>query len=77
MRILSRLPARRASVAVATAGAPARRERASDAAPERAQRIPIQLDERPDALAPARGIALAVVLGLGAWVLAIAAFLIF
>ena len=63
-------------MAVATAGAPARRERAGDAAYDRAQRTPIQLDERPDALAPTRGIALAVVLGLGAWAMAIAAFLI-
>jgi hypothetical protein len=63
-------------MAVATAGAPARRERVGDAAYERPQqRTPIQLDERPDALAPTRGIALAVVLGLGAWALAIAAFL--
>jgi hypothetical protein len=62
-------------MAVATAGAPARRERASEAR-ERAPRTPIQLDERPDALAPTRGIALAVVLGLSAWALAITAFLI-
>ena len=64
-------------MAVATAGAPARRERTGAAAPERAPRTPIQLDERPDPLGPARGIALAVVLGLGAWALAITAFLIF
>ena len=63
-------------MAVATAGAPARRERPSDAAHERVQRMPIQLEERPDALAPPRGIALAVLLGLGAWALAITAFLI-
>ena len=63
-------------MAVATAGAPARRERSGDAAPERVLRTPIQIDERPDALAPTRGIALAVVLGLGAWMLAIGAFLI-
>jgi hypothetical protein len=63
-------------MAVATAGAPARRERAGDAAHERVQRTPIQLDERPDPLAPTRGIALAVVLGLSAWALAIAAFLV-
>ena len=64
-------------MAVVAAGAPVRRERSSDAAHERAQRTPIQLDERPDALGPVRGVALAVVLGLGAWALAIAAFLVF
>ena len=64
-------------MAVATAGAPARRDRVADAAPERAARAPIQLEERPNPLAPSRGIALAVVLGLGAWALAIAAFLAF
>ena len=62
-------------MAVATAGAPARRERHADAH-ERA-RTPIQLDERPDPLAPSRGIALAIALGLGAWALAITAFVIF
>jgi len=63
-------------MAVATAGAPVR-QRVGDAAPERVSRAPIQLEERPDPLAPARGVALAVVLGLGAWALAIAAFLAF
>ena len=62
-------------MAVATAGAPARRERHADAH-ERVQRTPIQLDERPDPLAPSRGIALAIALGLGAWALAISAFLV-
>jgi hypothetical protein len=63
-------------MAVATAGAPARRERHADAR-DRAPRTPIQLDERPDPLAPSRGIALSIALGLGAWALAIAAFLVF
>lgn len=63
-------------MAVATAGAPARRERHADAL-ERPQRTPIQLDERPDSLAPPRGIALAVALGVGVWALVIAAFLIY
>jgi hypothetical protein len=76
MRILSRLPARRAPVAVATAGgAPARRERAAD--PAGNPRRPIQLDERPEPLGPVRGIALAVALGAIAWVLAIAVLLRF
>ena len=63
-------------MAVATAGAPARRERHADAR-DRLPRAPIQLDERPDPLAPAQGIALALALGLSAWALAIAAFLAF
>jgi hypothetical protein len=62
-------------MAVATAGAPARRDRHTDAH-ERVPRTPIQLDERPDPLAPSQGIALAIALGLGAWALAIAAFLV-
>jgi len=76
MRILSRLPARRASMAVATAGAPVR-QRFDDDAIGRAPRAPIQPDDRPDPLAPSRGIGIAVVLGLSAWALAIAAFLAF
>ena len=76
MRILSRLPARRAPIAVATAGAPAlRRERASE--PERAHQAPIQLDARPEPLGPVRGIALAVALGAAAWVLLVAILLRF
>jgi hypothetical protein len=63
-------------MAVATAGAPVRRERRADAH-ERAQRTPIHVDERPDSLAPARGITLAVVLGLGVWALAITAFFLY
>lgn len=63
-------------MAVASAGAPVR-PRFGDAALERAPRAPIQLDDRPDPLAPSRGVALAVVLGLSAWALAIAAFLAF
>ncbi len=62
-------------MAIATAGAPARRERHADAH-DRAPRMPLQLDERPDSLAPSRGIGLAIALGLGAWALAITAFLI-
>lgn len=57
---------------VATGAAPAiRRERAPDAA-ERAAQRPIQADERPRPLGPARGIALAVGVGALAWALLIA-----
>lgn len=76
MRILSRLPARRAPVAVATAGAaPARRERATE--PAASVPRPIQLQERPEPLGPLRGIALAVALGALGWALVIAALLRF
>ncbi len=75
MRILSRLPARRAPIAAAAAGAPAlRRERASE--PERAQR-PIQLDARPEPLGPVRGIVLAVAVGAAAWLFLLATLLRF
>ena len=63
-------------MAIAGAAAAARRDRLGEAAPERA-RSPIQLEERPDGLAPARGVVLALALGLSAWALAIAAFVIF
>lgn len=76
MRILSRLPARRAPIAVATAGAaPVRRERAAE--PTGNPRRPIHLDERPEPLGPVRGVALAVALGALGWALAIAALLRF
>jgi hypothetical protein len=78
MRILSRLPARRAPMAVATAGAPGlRREQATEPAAERAQQRPIQLDARPEPLGPVRGIALAVGLGVAAWALVVAILLRF
>ena len=49
---------------VATVGAaPVRRERASEPVADRALARPIQLDARPEALGPARGIILAVGLG--------------
>jgi hypothetical protein len=63
-------------MAAATAGAPAvRRERASQAVADRRAPRPIQLDERPAALGPARGIALAIGLGALAWVFLIAVLL--
>jgi hypothetical protein len=40
-------------------------------------RAPIQLEDRPDPLAPSRGIALAIALGLGAWILAITAIIVY
>jgi hypothetical protein len=63
-------------MAMANVGAPAaRRERAPEPVDERAAQRPIQLDDRPDPLAPARGIAVAVGLGVLAWALVIAALL--
>jgi hypothetical protein len=73
MRILSRLPVRRAPMAAATAGAPAvRRERASEPVADRPPQRPIQLDELPAPLGPARGVALAIGLGALAWLFLIA-----
>jgi hypothetical protein len=63
-------------MAAATAGAPAvRRERAPEPVVDRAAPRPIQLDERPAALGPARGIAIAVGLGALAWLFLIAVLL--
>jgi hypothetical protein len=63
---------------VATVGGPAvHRERASEPVGGRAQQRPIQLDARPEPLGPVRGIALAVTLGVAAWVLIVAIFLRF
>lgn len=63
-------------MAVATYGAAAiRRERALES--ERAQPSANPSDERPAALAPARGIALAVALGVIGWALVIVAVLRF
>jgi hypothetical protein len=53
------------------------RERASEPVGGRAQQRPIQLDARPEPLGPVRGIALAVTLGVAAWVLIVAIFLRF
>ena len=57
--------------ATAAAPATARRERAEG------PRRPVQLEERPEPLAPARGIAVAVALGALTWALVIAALLRF
>jgi len=74
MRILSRLPVRRAPMAVATVGAPARRV---DAPAERAvpRAAPADVEAKPAPLAPARGIAIALGLGALGWAL-VAAFLL-
>jgi hypothetical protein len=75
MRILSRLPERRAPMAAAAVGAAAlRRERAAELA-ERTRR-PIQLD-RPAPMGAPRGIALAMTMGAVMWIIGIAAVLIF
>lgn len=78
MRILSRLPVRRAPMAVATVGAPPRS--AVDAPAERA--LPrttaagaAEADDKPTPLAPARGIIIALGLGALGWAL-VAAFLL-
>ena len=77
MRILSRLPARRAPMA-ATAGVTAlRRDRASDPYADRAVRAPFQLEDRPAPLGAPRGIALAMALGVAMWAIAAASVLIF
>lgn len=80
MRLLSRLPVRRAPLAVATAGIPAaRRERVADAPVDRIDRVAPRaepVEERPQPLAPARGIAIALGLGAFAWAV-LAAFLIY
>lgn len=61
-------------MAVAASGAaPVRRERAAE--PNGNARRPIQLDELPEPLGPARGIAIAVALGAIAWALVIAVLL--
>src|SRR5215471_5203131 len=76
MRILSRLPVRRAPMAAATAGAPAiRRDRPSDPVLDRFTRRPIQLDDRPAPMGAPRGIALAMAVGAVLWVAGIAAVL--
>ena len=76
MRILSRLPVRRAPIAVAAAAAPAvRRERVADPPIDRAARRVLPTDERPVPLGPARGIAIALGLGALVWVI-VAAYLI-
>lgn len=77
MRILSRLPARRAPLAAVTVGAPPiRRERTPEPVAERAPRS-TPPDVRPEPLGPARGIALAVAVGALAWAFLIAALLRF
>jgi len=73
MRILSRLPVRRAPVAVATANAPVRR--VVDAPPERPVQRPLPAEETPEPLAPARGLVIALGLGALGWAL-VAAFLL-
>jgi hypothetical protein len=73
MRILSRLPARRAPMAVATVGAPVRR--VIDPPVERALHHAAPTEESPAPLAPARGIVLALAVGALCWAL-LAAFLI-
>jgi len=71
MRLLSRLPERRGNASVATTAAPRRR-----AEPLSAETVlrpvedePLQLAERPDGLAPARGIAIAIGASAVAWAL--------
>jgi hypothetical protein len=78
MRILSRLPERRAPMAAAAVGAAAlRRERAAELVDrERSARLPIQLD-RPAAMGAPRGIALAMAMGAVMWIIGIAAVFIF
>jgi hypothetical protein len=73
MRILSRLPVRRAPMAVATVGAPVRR--VVDPPVERALPRALPAEEEPAPLAPARGILIAMAVGALAWVL-FAAFLL-
>jgi hypothetical protein len=78
MRILSRLPVRRAPLAPATAAGPVlRRDRPADPAADRAARRPIQLENRPAPLGAPRGIAIAMAMGAIMWALAIAAVLIY
>lgn len=77
MRILSRLPERRAPMAAATSFAPAVRRDRSDAFPDRRQRRPIQTEERPTPVGAPRGVAVATLMGAAMWAGAIVALLIF
>jgi len=65
-------------MAVATAVAPTvRRERAPEPVVDRAAGRPIQLEEQPAPLGPARGVALAIGLGALGWLVLIAVLLRF
>jgi hypothetical protein len=73
MRILSRLPVRRAPMAVATVGVPARR--VVDPPVERALSRALPTEEKPAPLAAARGILIGLAVGAFTWAL-LAAFLL-